>query len=133
MAAGIGEQSVGVQRLEKEIEMNICVANLSPETKEDNLRYAFSAFGQVRAVRIVRDETSGESKGLVSMPVENEARTAISQMSGKDLQGRIIHAVGQAGTNILRGSDRPGASRRDRGGAKQDGHGRARRGKRRKS
>ena len=113
--------------------MNICVANLSRETNEDNLRYAFSAFGQVRSVSIVRDETSGESKGFVSMPVENEARTAISEMSGKDLHGQIIQAVGQAKTNILRSRDRPGASSRDRGRARPDGHGRAPRGKRRKS
>jgi RNA recognition motif-containing protein len=113
--------------------MNICVVNLSRETKEDNLRYAFSAFGQVRSVSIIRDETSGESQGCVSMPVENEARTAIREMSGKNLHGRIIQAVGQAKTNIRRSRDRPGASRGERGGTKRDGHGRAHRGKRQKS
>jgi hypothetical protein len=113
--------------------MNISVVNLSPETNEDHLRYAFSAFGQVRAVRIIRDETSGESKGLISMPVENEARTAIRQMSGKDLQGRIIQAVGQPGTNILRHHEEPAASRHDRRGPRRNGRGRVHRGKRRKS
>jgi hypothetical protein len=113
--------------------MNICVTNLSRETSEDSLRYAFSAFGQVRAVRIVGDKITGELKGLVSMPVEREARTAISQMNGKDLHGRIVQAVGQAKTNILPLRERPAVSRGDRRGTRRDGHGRARRGKHRRS
>ena len=112
--------------------MNICVTNLSQETSEDTLRYAFSAFGQVRAVSIVGDKTTGEVKALVSMPVEHEARTAISQMNGKDLQGRIVQAVGQVKTNILRLREKPPVSRNDRRGARRDGHGRARYGKRRR-
>jgi len=112
--------------------MNICVTNLSRETSEDTLRYAFSAFGQVRAVSIVGDKTTGEVKALVSMPVEHEARTAISQMNGKDLQGRIVQAVGQVKTNILRLREKPPVSRNDRRGARRDGHGRARYGKRRR-
>ena len=113
--------------------MNICVTNLSRETSEDTLRYAFSAFGQVRSVSIVGDETAGGLKALVSMPVEHEARTAISKMNGQDLQGRIVQAVGQVKTNILRLREKPAVSRGGRGGTRRDGHGRARRGKRRKS
>ncbi len=40
--------------------MNIYVGNLSDETTEDDLRYAFAAFGQVRFVNIVRDRVAGE-------------------------------------------------------------------------
>jgi len=119
--------------------MNICVTNLSRETSEDTLRYAFSAFGQVRAVSIIGDKTTGEVKALVSMPVEHEARTAISQMNGKDFQGRIVQAVGQVKTNILRlrekppvSRERPGVARGDRRGARRNGHGRPHYGKRRK-
>jgi len=103
--------------------MNISVANLSPETNEDQLRYAFSAFGQVRAVRIVKDATSGEAKGLISMPVEKEAKTAVSRMSGQNLQGRIIQAVIQPGTNILPINDRSGVSRLAHGGPRGGPHG----------
>jgi hypothetical protein len=128
--------------------MNICVTNLSRETGEDALRYAFSAFGQVRLVNIVGDEATGELKALVSMPIEHEARTAIGALNGKNLCGRIVQAVGQAGTNILRTRDKPVVSRSVRGragrdghgrdghgrdGHGRDGHGRAHRGKRRKS
>ena len=113
--------------------MNICVTNLSRETSEDALRYAFSAFGQVRLVSIMGDKTTGELKAVVSMPVEREAKIAISEMNGKNLHGRIVQAVGQAGTNILRYEERPRVSRGDRGRARRDTHGRAHRGKRRRS
>ncbi len=113
--------------------MNICVTNLSRETDEDTLRYAFSAFGQVRSVSIVGGGTTGELKAFVSMPVEHEARAAIGEMNGKNLHGRIVQAVSQVKTNILRTRDRPGVSRGDCGGARRDRHERARRGRRRKS
>ncbi|MCL5278892.1 MAG: RNA-binding protein [Planctomycetes bacterium] len=113
--------------------MNICVTNLSQETSEDSLRYAFSAFGQVRAVTIVGDKITGELKALVSMPVEREARTAISKMNGQDLHGRIVQAVGQARTNILPLREKRRVSRPGRGGPRRDGHNRAHRGRRRRS
>jgi hypothetical protein len=113
--------------------MNICVTNLSRETSEDALRYAFSAFGQVRAVRIVGDKITGELKAFVSMPVEREARTAISKMNGQDLQGRIVQAVGQATTNILPLREKSRIPRGGRGGARRNGHGQTRRGKHRRS
>jgi hypothetical protein len=128
--------------------MNICVTNLSRETSEDAVRYAFSAFGQVRLVSVMGDDTTGECKALVSMPIEHEARAAIGAINGKTLQGRIVQAVGQPGTNILRIKDTPVVSRqvRSRAGrevrgragrdgrskAGRDGRGRAHRGKRRK-
>jgi len=125
--------------------MNICVTNLSPQTSEDALRYAFSAFGQVRSVSISGDKTTGTLKALVSMPVEQEARMAISKMNGADFQGRIVQAVGQVKTNILYHRESPGISRPerrsdrrpdrhgDRRGARRGTHGRAQRGRRRRS
>jgi RNA recognition motif-containing protein len=72
--------------------MNIYVGNLSNETTEDDLRQAFAAFGQVRSVNIVRHKVTGESRGFgfVTMPIENEAQTAINEMNGKDLMGQTI-------------------------------------------
>ena len=74
--------------------MNIYVGNLSDETTEDDLRYAFAAFGQVRFVNIVRDGGTGESRvsGFVGMPSTNEAQAAIENMNGKDLNGQTINA-----------------------------------------
>jgi len=74
--------------------MNIYVGNLSDETTEDDLRYAFAAFGQVRFVNIVRDGLTGQSRvfGFVGMPFTNEAQAAIEGMNGKDLKGQTISA-----------------------------------------
>ena len=67
--------------------MNIYVGNLSLETTEDELREAFAAFGGVATVKIVRDGATGESRGFgfVAMPVESEAKTAVTEMSGHEL------------------------------------------------
>jgi len=117
--------------------MNIYVANLSREITEDSLRYAFSAFGQVRSVSIGKDETTGQASAFVSMPIENEAQTAIRQMNGKDLDGRTIQVEkSRTKPNILGHSDRRPDVRKDprgagkRGGAKRGGakHGAAKRG-----
>ena len=119
--------------------MNICVTNLSRETTEEALRYTFSAFGQVRQVNITGDAATGGVKALVSMPIEQEARTAIDAMNGKDLGGRIVQVVGQAGSNILRIRDTPvvsrgihaRAGREDRGRPGRNGRGKAARDNRR--
>ncbi len=72
--------------------MNIYVGNLARETTEDNLRDSFSVFGEVRSVRIIRDGTTGESRGFgfLTMPIDSEARAAIDQMNGKALDGQTI-------------------------------------------
>ncbi len=72
--------------------MNIYVGNLSTDTSEDELRQAFAAFGEVASVRIVRDGATGESRGFgfVEMPAEEQARTAIQEMNGKELKGNAL-------------------------------------------
>ena len=90
--------------------MNIYVGNLSFDAKEENLQTAFEAFGKVNSATIVRDKYSGQSRGFgfVEMPDENEARTAIANLNGKELLGRQM--------NVNEARPRP-----DRGGSA--GHG----------
>jgi RNA recognition motif-containing protein len=73
--------------------MNIYVGNLSFDVKEENLQTAFEAFGKVSSVTIVRDKYSGQARGFgfVEMPDQNEARTAIASLNGKDLLGRQMN------------------------------------------
>jgi len=100
--------------------MNIYVGNLSAKTTEDDLRQAFTGFGQVRSVNIVRDGATGESRGFgfVSMPVEKEAQTAIDEMNGKDLDGQAIKVQkGRAKTNVVQSRGR----RTGFGGARSGG------------
>jgi len=112
------------QKLEKEIEMNIYVGNMSPDTNEDDLRQAFEAFGQVESVNIIKDRFSGESRGFgfVEIPSKNEAQNAISEMNGKDLKGNTIN-VNEARPRANRGGGGGGRGRGGSGGGRGGGYG----------
>jgi RNA recognition motif-containing protein len=73
--------------------MNIFVGNLSRDVTEEDLRTAFSAFGQVSKVTILKDKFSGEPRGFgfVEMPAKAEAQAAINGMNQKDLKGRVLN------------------------------------------
>ena len=73
--------------------MNIYVGNLSREVNEEDLRQAFSAFGQVESANIIKDKFSGESRGFgfVTMPSQQEAADAIAGMNGKELKGQAVN------------------------------------------
>jgi RNA recognition motif-containing protein len=72
--------------------MNIYVGNLLREATEEDLRHAFEAFGQVRSVKIIKDQYTGDSRGFgfVEMPNSLEAQSAISGLNGKGLKGRTL-------------------------------------------
>jgi cold-inducible RNA-binding protein len=72
--------------------MNIYVGNLSYSMSEDELRNAFSAYGDVSSVKILMDRETGRSRGFgfVEMPNQNEAEAAIAQLNGKDVGGRPL-------------------------------------------
>ena len=90
--------------------MNIYVGNLSYDVSEGDFRQAFAAFGQVSSATIIKDKYSGQSKGFgfVEMPSAEEARSAISQMNGKDLKGRAL--------NVNEARPRPEGGRKGGGG-----------------
>lgn len=73
--------------------MNIYVGNLAPDVTEEDLKTAFTAFGQVQTATVIKDKFSGESRGFgfVEMPAKAEAQTAITEMNGKDLKGRTLN------------------------------------------
>jgi RNA recognition motif-containing protein len=72
--------------------MNIFVGNISRNATEDDIREAFSAFGKVDTVSILKDKFSGESRGFgfVEMSAKAEAEAAIAGLNGKDLKGRAL-------------------------------------------
>jgi RNA recognition motif-containing protein len=71
---------------------NIFVGNLSYQATEEDLQGAFSEFGAVDRVSIVRDRESGQSRGFgfVEMPSAEEAGAAIEALNGHPLRGRAI-------------------------------------------
>ena len=72
--------------------MDIYVGNLSYQATEDDLRQVFEAFGQVASAAIIKDRSTGRSKGFgfVGMPVKAEAESAITGLNGKELKGRML-------------------------------------------
>jgi RNA recognition motif-containing protein len=98
--------------------MNIYVGNLSFDASEDDIRAAFTAFGQVTSVAIIKDQFTGKSRGFafVEMPNTNEANAAIAGLNGKPLMGR----------NLTVNEARPraeGGSRGGFGGGRKGGSG----------
>ena len=74
--------------------MNIYVGNLSFDTNTDDLKEAFTSFGQVDDARVITDRESGRSRGFgfVEMANDAEAQKAIEALNNTDLQGRTITA-----------------------------------------
>jgi RNA recognition motif-containing protein len=72
--------------------MNIYVGSLSYDVTEEELKRVFEAFGDVESVRIIKDMTSGRSKGFgfVEMPGRSGAESAIDGLNGTELKGRSI-------------------------------------------
>jgi len=63
---------------------NIYVGNISFQTTEQDLDAAFSAYGQVDRVQIVKDRDTGQARGFafVEMPVNADADKAMAALNG---------------------------------------------------
>lgn len=98
--------------------MNIFVGNLARDVSEEELRAAFSAFGEVSKVTILKDKFTGEPRGFgfVEMPARAEAEAAIKAMNQKELNGRAL-SVNEARPQ----TGRPGGGRSG-GGHRSGGH-----------
>lgn len=68
------------------------VGGLSEDTTADQLWIAFSNFGKVSDARLIRDKTSGLSRGFGFVTFERwaDADDAIKQMHDRDLDGRRL-------------------------------------------
>ncbi len=69
------------------------VGNLSNTTNEETLKTAFSAKGRVvRGITIPNDRDTGRPRGFafVEMGSEGEAKAAIAELDGKELDGRAL-------------------------------------------
>ena len=93
--------------------MNIYVGNLSYEVTEGDLQEAFTSFGQVASVNILKDRWSGGSRGFgfVEMPEKDEAQSANNGLSGKVLKGRAIRVSEARPRSEDRGRGRSGGRR----------------------
>jgi RNA recognition motif-containing protein len=104
------------------------VGGLSYSTTSETLREYFAQCGTVESASVVTDKFSGQSRGFgfVEMATAEEAQRAISELNGKELDGRKLTvnvsnprpAGGGGGPRGggPRGGGRPGGGRGPGGG-----------------
>jgi RNA recognition motif-containing protein len=70
--------------------MNIYVGNLDFKVNEDDLKEIFEEYGTISSAKIITDKFSGRSKGFgfIEMDDESEARKAIEELNGAQLESR---------------------------------------------
>ncbi|SRR5579885_2640502 len=72
--------------------MKLYVGSLAYSVTDDKLKELFAAQGQVTSATVIKDRDSGQSKGFgfVEMADDAEAKAAIANLNGKDVDGRTI-------------------------------------------
>ncbi|MFO7604509.1 MAG: RNA-binding protein [Gammaproteobacteria bacterium] len=72
--------------------MKLLVRNLAHRTTASDLRELFEDYGSIQSCTIVMDKVSNESKGFgfVEMPRPGEAKAAMKNLNGREVDGRII-------------------------------------------
>src|SRR5579864_9087566 len=103
---------------------NIYVGNLDFNVSEDELRQAFSAYGQVENVTILKDRDTGQPRGFgfVEMANDEEADKAISGMNGAQIGSRALN-VNEARPKEARAGGGFGGGRGGGGGGFGGGRG----------
>lgn len=72
--------------------MNIYVANLSFDLRDEDLRELFTPYGDVDSVRIILDKITDRSRGFgfVEMSDEVAGKKAIEELNGVMVAGRTL-------------------------------------------
>lgn len=68
------------------------IGSLAWTTTDDSLRDFFATVGTVVSASVIMDRETNRSKGFgfVEMSSDDEAKAAVDQLNGKDLDGRPI-------------------------------------------
>jgi cold-inducible RNA-binding protein len=72
--------------------MKLYVGNLSFNTSTQDLTELFGTVGTVQSTNIIEDRETGRSRGFgfVEMSSKEEGQNAISQLNGKEIDGREL-------------------------------------------
>jgi len=72
--------------------MKIYVGNLSFQTTNQDLNDLFGAIGSVVSANVIEDRETGRSRGFgfVEMSSQDEGERAISELNGKEVDGRTL-------------------------------------------
>jgi RNA recognition motif-containing protein len=89
---------------------------------EAELRELFEEYGEVTSAKIIFDKYSGKSKGFgfVEMPNDAEAKKAIEELNGAEIQGRNIIVNESIERQERRRDFRGGNDRRGGNGPQRD-------------
>lgn len=95
------------------------VGNLSYNTDSSMLNELFAAHGTVRSAEVISDRDTGRSKGFgfVEMGSDEECDTAMTAMSGREIDGRQL-TVNEAKAREPRRTDGGGGGGRPSGGSR---------------
>jgi RNA recognition motif-containing protein len=74
------------------VNRKLYVGNLSFRTEESTLESLFTEAGPIESVRVMRDKTTGQSRGFafVEMQTEDGAQAAIDRFNDQELEGRRL-------------------------------------------
>ena len=85
------------ETVRKKMATNLFVGGLAYKVTDDELNDFFATVGTVTSAKVIVDKYSNQSKGFgfVEMSTEEEAKKAVEELNGKELEGRPI-AVSEA-------------------------------------
>ncbi len=72
--------------------MKVYIGNLAFSVDSEGLKALFSNYESITEVTVISDKFSGRSKGFgfITFSDDEEAKKAISEMNGKEIEGRAL-------------------------------------------
>lgn len=109
-----------LSKLRRILYMKLFIANIARDGSEEELNTLFTACGEVKSLKIIKDRETGQSRGFgfVEMADRASGEKAIAELHDKEFHGRKL-AVAEA-------KEQQGGRGGPRGGGR-DGGGRGRR------
>ncbi len=95
---------------------NLYVGNMSFQTTESELRSIFEPYGEITRIQVMTDRDTGQARGFafVELADDAEAAKAITELNGKELDGRALN-VNEARPKPERSGPRGGGGGGGRG------------------
>ena len=99
--------------------MKLYVGNISFDTTSQDLEQIFGEVGTVESTNIIEDRDTGRSRGFafVEMSSNEEGQKAISELDGKEIDGRSLKV------NEAKPRENNGGGNRGGGGGGRGGYG----------
>jgi len=87
--------------------LKMYVGNLSPDTREADLRELFTTYGRVRSIKMAADVFTGRCRGFGFIEMEgHEARAAMAALNGSMFKGQALKVNEERPRDQRRGSGR---------------------------